>query len=79
MIDKKDIKEVISFIFFIFIIVSLLLMTGCTKQNITNTYYQTNYGEECLSKPHTDSYKNLIFCQQQGLINEHIQNELSNN
>lgn len=76
---KTDIIEIIQFMFTIIIIVSILLITGCQKNKTSNDYYQTDYGVECLYPPHTDSYKNLIFCQQKGLIDEHIQNKLTNN
>lgn len=76
---KTDIIEIIQFMFTIIIIVSILLITGCQKNKTSNDYYQTDYGVECLYPPYTDSYKNLIFCQQKGLIDEHIQNKLTNN
>lgn len=76
---KNDIIEITQFLLFVALVVFVLITTGCQKSEISNDYYQTDYGVECLYSPHTDSYKNLIFCQQKGLIDEHIQNKLTNN
>lgn len=76
---KNDVIETTQFLLFIILLVFILTTTGCQKNKTSNDYYQTDYGVECLYPPHTDSYKNLIFCQQKGLIDEHIQNKLTNN
>ena len=64
--------------FIIGLILGLCLLTGCMQTTNNNYRYQTNYGEECLYAPNTDSYKNLLFCYQVGLSEEHAQNKLTN-
>lgn len=78
-IDTNDVKEVRNFLCFVIgLILGLCLLTGCMQTTNNNYRYQTNYGEECLYAPHTDSYKNLLFCYQAGLSEEHSQNKLTN-
>ena len=77
-INTKDIFEVFRVILVMTVMILLLLLAGCKPNNTTN-YYQSNYGEQCLYPPHTDSYKNLLFCYQENLSKEHAQNKISNN
>lgn len=78
MIDKADILEVCRVLLVATVLLGLLFLCGCSKDNIDTRYYQTNYGEQCLYAPHTDSYKNLLFCYQENLSKEHSQNKLTN-
>lgn len=78
MIDKKSLIEVIIFVCLMILVCITLLLTGCKQDTVNSAYYQTNYGEQCLYEPYTNTYKDLLFCQQKGLVDEHIQNELTN-
>lgn len=78
MIKRKDVLEVCSVLFITFILLTMLLISGCSQDKIDTKYYQTNYGEQCLYAPHIDSYKNLLFCYQENLSKEHSQNKLTN-
>lgn len=78
-LDTNNIKEVRNFLFLIIgFILCLILLTGCMQTTNNNYRYQNNYGEECLYTPNTDSYKNLLFCYQASLSEEHSQNKLTN-
>lgn len=78
-IETNDPREVRNFIgFMIGLILGLCLLSGCMQTTNNNYRYQNNYGEECLYTPNTDSYKNLLFCYQASLSEEHSQNKLTN-
>lgn len=76
-IPTNNIREVFGFLIIMVLLVCLLL-SGCQKNVNVMPTYQSNYGEQCLYAPNTDSYKNLLFCYQMSLSEEHAQNKLAN-
>jgi hypothetical protein len=77
-INSDHIFSVIKVILVAAVLLMLLLLSGCSKNEVVTNYYQSNYGEQCLYEPHTNSYKNLLFCYQENLSKEHSQNKLTN-
>ena len=57
----------------------LLFLVGCSSTKVdVNSFYQNNYGQECINRPYIEHRDDNTLCLTQALAKEWSQNKLTN-
>ena len=56
----------------------VLFLTSCSSTVDVNSFYQNNYGQECINRPYTEHRDDNTLCLTQALAKEWSQNKLTN-
>ena len=56
----------------------VLFLTSCSSTVDVNSFYQNNYGQECINRPYIEHRDDNTLCLTQALAKEWSQNKLTN-
>lgn len=56
----------------------VLFLTSCSSTVDINSFYQNNYGQECMNRPYIEHRDDNTLCLTQALAKEWSQNKLTN-